>query len=263
MSTIFTQHPSTDMQPRENATIRIHCYRSTDSNAPKEYQEVQLLEFHPDYDSRAKCRSIAHVRPELWMTHPAYQRMGVGYLEPSEQYVPIREWMIHEDDRRELMNFCARFRDHGPLIIHPCPRPYPMFSKGERVTVVGPDMWGKEDKIGALGTVAKDSGSGGTLVTFDTEEHNRGSDGQIHTALAMPSASLRLASDLVRSADYNSLLIAPMWRYYEAAKIWLAELSRIPQDKTPADWAYIEQQKAKMRQESAAFEQRFPDYRGI
>ena len=101
------------------------------------------------------------------------------------------------------------------------------------------------------------------MVTFDTLEYNRGSDGQLHTALAMPSASLRLASDLVRSADYNGLFIAPMWRYYEAAKIWFAELSRIPRDKTPLDWKYIEQQKAKMRQEIEAFERRFPDYRGI
>src|SRR5215475_13670269 len=118
MSTIFIKNTSTDVQPRKDATIRIRYYRSTDTDAPEEYQVVQLLEFHPDYDNRAKFRSIANVRPELWMTHPAYQRAGVGYLEPSEQYVPIREFMIHEDDRRELMDFCARFRDHGSLIIH-------------------------------------------------------------------------------------------------------------------------------------------------
>jgi hypothetical protein len=211
-----------------------------------------------------KFRSIANVRPELWMTHPAYQRAGTDYLEPSEQYVPIREFMIHEDDRCELMNFCARFRDYGSLIIHPCPRPYPMFTKGERVTVHVPEGDENDHRSGALATVAEDNNNADqTMVTFDDEEHNRGSDGQSHFAISIPSASLRLARDLVRSADYNSLVIASLWRFYEAAKIWLAELEAILPDKTPVDWDYVEQQKAKMRQEIAAFEQRFPDYRGI
>jgi len=264
LSTIFSKNASIDLQPRQDATIRIRYYRSTDPKAPEEYQWVQLLEFHPDFSDRIKCRSEAYVRWELWMTHHAYKRAGVGYLEPSEQYVPLREFMIHEDDRRELMNFCAKYRDHGPLIIHPCPRPYPQFTKGERVTVHVPEGDENDSRSGALATVAEDSSDGGwTMVTFDIQEYNRGTDGQLHPAINMPSASLRLASDLVRSAEYNSLVIVPWWRFYEAVKAFLAELEVIPPDATPVDWAYIGQQKAKLRKEIREFETRFPDYKGV
>jgi hypothetical protein len=128
MSNIFITNTSTDLQPRMDATIRIRYYEQAmedpSGNVPKEddFREVQLLEFHPDNDTCLKCRSTAYVRPERWMTHKVYKRAGEGYLKSSEQYVPIREFMILEEDRQALLAYCAKHRDRGPLIIHPCPQ---------------------------------------------------------------------------------------------------------------------------------------------
>jgi hypothetical protein len=201
MNNIFITNTSTDVQPRADATIRIRYYKqvaagsSADILKENDFREVQLLEFHPDNGTCLKCRSTAHVRPERWMTHEAYKRAGDGYLKSSEQYVPVREFMILEEDRQALLAYCAKHLDHGSLIIHPCPRPFPTFLKGERVSVVGPDVWGKEDKIGALATVAEDSSEGTlTQVTFDQQEYNKETDEQISSSIGMPSLSLRRVS---------------------------------------------------------------------
>jgi len=61
--------------------------------------------------------------------------------------------------------------------------------------------------------------------------------------------------------DYNSPVIVPLWKFYEAAKIALAELEAIPHDTPGIDWTYVEQRKQQMQTEIAEFEQRFPDYR--
>jgi hypothetical protein len=128
MSNIFTTNTSTDLQPRTDATIRIRCYTQATEDLSvhvlreEGFREVQLLEFHPDNGTCLRCRSIAHVRPEQWMTPKAYKRAGEGHLKSSEQYVPIREFMIFEEDRQALLAYCATYRDHGPLIIHPCPQ---------------------------------------------------------------------------------------------------------------------------------------------
>src|SRR5215470_4427936 len=130
MSNIFITNPSTDIQPRADATIRIRYYKqatassSVDALEENDFREVQLLEFHPDNKTCFRCSSTAYVRPEQWMTHEVYKRAGEGYLNPSEQYVPVREFMILEEDRQALLTYCAQYRDHGPLIIHPCPRPW-------------------------------------------------------------------------------------------------------------------------------------------
>ena len=131
MSKIFITNTSNNIQPRVDATIRIRYYKqataSSSADAPEEndFREVRLLEFHPDNKTCFRCRSTAYVKPEVWMEHEAYQRAGEGYLKPAEQYVPIREFMILEEDREELLTYCAKSRDHGSLIIHPCPRPLP------------------------------------------------------------------------------------------------------------------------------------------
>jgi hypothetical protein len=58
-------------------------------------------------------------------------------------------------------------------------------------------------------------------------------------------------------------VIASLWRFYEAARVSLAELEAIPPDKTLVDWDYVRRQKTKMREEIREFESRFPDYKGV
>jgi hypothetical protein len=137
MNNIFITNTPTDVQPRADATIRIRYYKqvtacsSVDALEGNDFREVQLLEFHPDNDTCLGCRSMAYVRPERWMTHEAYKRAGEGYLKSSEQYVPVREFMIFEEDRQALLTYCAMYLDYGPLIVHPCPHPFPVFVEGE------------------------------------------------------------------------------------------------------------------------------------
>lgn len=140
MSTIFntTTTTLTKVEPRLDATIRISYYAMpAGSNLhDREYRSVRLLEFHPDFDERAKFRSTAYVKPEAWMEHPAYERCGDGFLAEDQVYVSVREFMIHEEDRRELMSYCAKYLDHGTLLIYPCKRPFPIFHRGARVVVI-------------------------------------------------------------------------------------------------------------------------------
>ena len=58
----------------------------------------------------------------------------------------------------------------------------------------------------------------------------------------------------------DALVIAALWKFYEAAKVALAELEAIPHDTAGVDWTYVEQRKQQMRVEIAEFEQHFPDY---
>ena len=63
-----------------------------------------------------------------------------------------------------------------------------------------------------------------------------------------------------QSPHNDALVIAPLWKYYQAAKTALAELEAIPRDTAGIDWTYVEQRKQHMRAEIADFEQHFPDY---
>ena len=192
-SHIFSTETKTTTRPRHDATIRIQFLVPDDTRWKGEWRVVQLLEFHPDYDNRLKFRSHAYTSiPDDVIQNGRYHTgvyslMGQGYLE--KPYLNVRELSIHEADLRELMDYCrAQPHPAAPLVIHPCPLPFPMFSKDDRITVVDKDTL----SYGQTGTIAEDSSGGGmSRVHFDNDEYNRGTDGQIYPAIGMPSISLR------------------------------------------------------------------------
>ncbi len=197
MSTIFSTETKTTIRPRPDATIRIQYLGPDDTKWHGEWRTVQLYEFHPDYDTCAKFRSYAYTSIPADLIQNGryhtgvYRIMGQGYLE--QPYLSIRELSIREADLRELMDYCRR-QPHpaAPLVIHPCPLPFPMLTKGDRVVVVGKDSSGSEGRLGQTGTIAEDSSPGGmSRVHFDHDEYNRGTDGRIYKAIGMPSISLR------------------------------------------------------------------------
>jgi len=196
MSRIFQTETKTTTRPRHDATIRIQFLGPDDTKWGGQWRTVELLEFHPDY-SPAKFRSYAFTSiPDDLIQGGRYHTgiyslMGQGYLE--DPYLSVRETVIHEDDLRELMDYCrAQHHPAAPIIIHPCPLPFPMFGKGDRVTTVGKDSHDSEDRIGQTGTVTEDSSPGGmSSVHFDNDEYNRGTDGRIYKSIGMPSISLR------------------------------------------------------------------------
>ncbi len=200
MSRIFSTETKTTTRPRHDATIRIQFLGPDDTSWHGEWRTVQLYEFHPDFDTRLKFRSYAYtsipddvVQGGRYHTG-VYHVMGQGYLEYP--YLNVRETVIHEEDLRELMDYCRKETDlhkrYFPIIIHPQPLPFPMFGKGDRVTVIGKDSHDSEDRIGQTGTVTEDSSPGGmSSVHFDNDEYNRGTDGRIYKSIGMPSISLR------------------------------------------------------------------------
>lgn len=197
MSHIFNTETKTMTKPRHDATIRIQFLGLDDTRWGGQWRTVQLYEFHPDYDRRGKFRSYAFTSiPADLIKNGRYHTgvytvMGQGYLE--KPYLSVRELSIHEVDLRELMDYCrAQPHPAAPLIIHPCPLPFPMFAAGDRIIVVGKDVHESESRIEQTGTIAEDSSPGGmSMVHFDTDEYNRGTDGRIYKAIGMPSISLR------------------------------------------------------------------------
>jgi hypothetical protein len=121
--------------------------------------------------------------------------MGLGYLE--HPYLSVRETVIHEADLRELMEYSrtetALHKRYSPIIIHPCPLPFPMFEKGDRVVCIKTDdHMATEAHVGQVATVAEDSSGGnGTMVTFDIPDLNKGTDGRIYPVIGFLSSSLR------------------------------------------------------------------------
>ncbi len=192
MSTIFTTQTNTTTRPRPDATIRVEIYKmppGAGMNEPKQYRAARLLEFHPDHDNRLKFRGYALIEREEWVQHPAYEVQGAGFLE--QPYVYVREFMIHEDDRRELIAYCDKFLSGNPLRIRPQPVPFPMFRKDTRVVVVeykdAYDDTTAAGQIGKLATVTEQSSPGGrTTIRFDDAALNRG-----FTAVGLPSIALR------------------------------------------------------------------------
>ena len=196
-SHIFTTETKTTTRPRHDATIRIQFFKPDETRWNGQWRTVQLYEFHPDFDNRSKFRSYAFtsipddvIQGGRYHTG-VYHIAGQGYLE--HPYLEVRELSIHEADLRELMDYCrARRYPAEPVVIHPCPLPFPMFSKGDRVTVVGKDSHESPDRIGQTATVVGDSSGGGmSTVHFDNDEYNRGTDGRIYKSIGMPSSSLR------------------------------------------------------------------------
>lgn len=206
MSHIFSTETKTATRPRPDATIRIQFLRPDDTRWKGEWREVQLFEFHPDFDTRLKFRGYAYTSiPDDLIQDGRYHTgvytvMGQGYLE--KPYLNVRETVIHEADLHELIEYCRTetnlHKRYTPIIIHPCPLPFPMFAKGDRVTVIGKDTRDSEEtrpiagRIGQTGTIAKGSSPGGmSSVHFDNDEYNRGTDGRIYTSIGMPSDTLR------------------------------------------------------------------------
>ncbi len=62
--------------------------------------------------------------------------------------------------------------------------------------------------------------------------------------------------------DYGSLVIAPLWKFYEVAKHALAEMEALSPDDGRIDRAYVENRKQHLRADITEFEQRFPNHRG-
>lgn len=196
MSAIFSTETKTTTRPRADATIRIQYFGPDDTKWGGAWRTVQLYEFHPDYSpAKFRSRAFTSIPADILVGgryHTGvYHIAGQGYLE--HPYLEVREHFIHEADLRELMDYCrSRFHQAEPIIIHPCPLPFPMFAKGDRVVVVGKDTWEKEYRIGQTGTIEKDSSVGGmSLVHFDNDEYNKGNDGRVYPSIGMPSASLR------------------------------------------------------------------------
>jgi len=197
MSHIFSTETKTTTRPRHDATIRIQFLGPDDTRWNGQWRTVQLYEFHPDY-SPAKFRSYAFtsipsdiIQQGRYHTG-VYSIMGQGYLE--QPYLSVRETVIHDDDFRELMDYCrTQSYPAAPIIIHPCPLPFPMFAKGDRVVgIKTEDHMATEAHVGQHATVAEDSsGGGGTVVTFDTLELNKGTDGRIYKSIGFASSSLR------------------------------------------------------------------------
>jgi hypothetical protein len=197
MSHIFNTETKTTTRPRHDATIRVKLYRPGGTQETGQYIDAELLEFHPDYDTRLKFRSYALVRPRPELTRPEhahiYRMCGEGYLE--QPYISINEVFIHMNDLVEMMDYCRK-QPHpaAPLVIHPCPLPFPMFAKGDRVVCIKAEGDGlaSEAHIGQTATVAEDSSAGnGTMVTFDLPELNKGHDGRIYPAIGFMSSNLR------------------------------------------------------------------------
>lgn len=190
MSTIFTTN--TIQQPLPDPTIRV-CYYEFPARErmtlPLEYRPAHLLEFHPSYDDRMKFRGTAYLKPEEWMQHEAYERCGVGWLE--RPFICIREFMIHEDDRREMYRYCEE-HDHKPIIIRKQPLPFPLFARGARVICVAPDNnLVTEAHVGQTATVIKSTQGAMTTVRFDNPELNAGIGGGTYPSIGVSSISLR------------------------------------------------------------------------
>ncbi len=203
-STIFTTLNG-EVRPRQDATIRVRFSEfdiSQSSDHVRHYRDTgeyiiaELLEFHPSIDPTGFGRACAFIKPEPELLRPElapiYQLRGAGFLE--EPYLAVHESHIHKDDFQELMHWCRlnNLGSRDALIIHPCPMPWPMFKKGDRVVVVDHVHRGEQDLIGQTGTLFQDSlRIGRSRVDFDDPESLERIDGSIYPYYEVPSISLR------------------------------------------------------------------------
>ena len=182
---IFTTETVT--RPRQGATIRIDAYeperwqaaQASGQKFEPTYVTAELLEYHMDRDPRMKARGFALVRPNEALTRPdvggVYALRGVGWLE--QPYAYVREFIIHEDDLREMNRWC---RQHdSDLIIEKQPRPFPMFKEGTRVRVLEYKTEHYDTiaagQAGQNASTAEESSEGGmTMIIFDDPALNQG-----------------------------------------------------------------------------------------
>jgi hypothetical protein len=175
----------TVIEPRAGATIRLRVkqpkdWRVADRNLPASlFRHVPLYEFHPDYDYRLKFRGFAYVPPQRdLLGNGNFTMCGEGFLE--EPYMRVSETACHEDGVRAITHWCQYANDGSPLIIRPCPTPFPMFAKGDRVRVASmsnPDSMfaDHEEVIGQLATCTAVSSIGAmSTIRFDNETLNHG-----------------------------------------------------------------------------------------
>ena len=160
MSTIFRAETKTTILPRHDAPIRIQYFGPDDTRWDGTWCVAQLLEFHPDWDVRMNFRSYAYTSiPADLVQCGRYHTgvstlMGQGYLE--HPYLSVRELSLHEADLRELLDYCrAQPHPAAPLSIHPCPLPFPLWSRGDRITVIGKDSHEGTERIGQRATIAE------------------------------------------------------------------------------------------------------------
>jgi hypothetical protein len=169
---IFTTTTRLDINP--DATIQVqkltgHFVEPLD----REYIDVPLLEYHPDYDNRMKFRGHAYVPYREDLT--GYPVLGQGYLD--EPYIEINEVFIYEQDVKSMNQYCRQHLQYGPIILKKCPLPFPIFNPGDRVHVVQEDTRNDHTyaTVGETGICVKGSSEGGmTAVRWDKEELNMG-----------------------------------------------------------------------------------------
>lgn len=179
MSTIFT----TETRPKPGATIRIEAdeperFQAEGAGFQPNYVTAELLEYHPDQDDRIKARGFAYVRVNEALARPdvggVFVVQGAGYL--AKPYAYVREFIIHPDDLQEMNRWC--YQHACALVIEKQPRPFPMYPKGTRVTVLAYKTE-RQDTVadgqaGQLATVEESSEGGMTQVVFDDPALNRG-----------------------------------------------------------------------------------------
>lgn len=196
MSNIFTTETVT--RPRPGANIRIEAYEpgrfeTEGAGFKPNYVTAELLEYHPDHDYRMKARGFAYVRVnEALAARPnvggVFGIQGEGYLE--KPYAYVREFIIHPEDLQEMNRWC---RQHdSDLVIEKQPRPFPLYPKGTRVTVLEYKTERYDTvaagQAGQLATVEESSDGGMTTVIFDDPALNQG-----YKSIGVVSIALREA----------------------------------------------------------------------
>jgi len=124
-STIFERNHAGVIVPRQDARIRIslgekeiwrtYGRRRQRIGTEQVYELCDLLEFWPDYDYRMKFRGYVVVRPTPKLMEKYAGKPGIAY---DEEWMELREFYLHEEDRENLYIHCSRKLDGGPLILH-------------------------------------------------------------------------------------------------------------------------------------------------
>ena len=124
-STIFERNAAGAIVPKQNASVRIflgekeiwrtYGRRRQKIGTEQVYELCDLLEFHPDYDYRMKFRGSVLVRPTPKLMETYAGRPSIAY---DEDWMELREFFLHSEDRENLYIHCSRKLDGGALILH-------------------------------------------------------------------------------------------------------------------------------------------------
>ena len=124
-STIFERNQEGKIVPRQDAQVRIflgekeqwrtYGRRRQRIGTEQVYELCDLLEFHPDYDTRMKFRGTVLVRPTPKLLDTYAGKPGVAY---DEDWMELREFLLHSEDRENLYIHSARKLDGGAIILH-------------------------------------------------------------------------------------------------------------------------------------------------